>query len=728
MEHNYYLAIEPGSESHKRKRKRTGQPNDPRRIWDKNRNRTRINIGVAFTKWREVREKLRLERDADLACVLLDSYQKGGPATSTPCKRPGMPIQTLSTIASSSDSPSVRDQCFLEPGVEQLSLAGSDEQLLHESFSKMSFHDESTITVSEDANDLQKTVIEFKHQDDTSWEIDSEESNSDEDYVPSICLRTGEGTNDFRKINELKAIDLEETVHLAQEDEVITLPEDHVLKSTASNKVLCEEDIIGQRASIVYETQLKELVKLLQQPEVNCKACQASPPFEFHLTSRGTASIIQWAGDFMMATNVLLSGNNYYKVAHLFNYMNMGFVGKNTFFKIQDNYCLGAIKDMWEDNRCAAIERMKSKDGVVVLADGRMDSPGYCAQYCSYTAMENDSKEIISVVTIDKRQTNRNSVRMEKEAFVTTMDKLLSEVRITEICTDAHTQIASVMNPITGRYKDTGVLHSWDIWHGAKNLAKRITAEAQQSGQRILLHWVKDIVNHFWFCCKKADTVQQFVKLWSSVLHHVTNEHEWYLGHCLHGSLPEIQDKQWLESGSKAHKALEAIVLKKSWLRNVHRYLTFRSTCELESFHNHLLMYVSKRFSFSPPVYEARTLLAAVDYNHHKDRPPMLNKNGQKIYRKQFQKKTGRWTVYALKVPKDYSYIPDLQAEIVRTRLQADVGMPRRRVPRPEDPRRLGLLPSVPPPSIDSILEAHVSRGIGAKGASSTPPGSRDEQ
>jgi len=39
------------------------------------------------------------------------------------------------------------------------------------------------------------------------------------------------------------------------------------------------------------------------------------------------------AGDFMMATNVLLSGNNYYKVAHLFNYMNMGFVGKNTFLK-----------------------------------------------------------------------------------------------------------------------------------------------------------------------------------------------------------------------------------------------------------------------------------------------------------------------------------------------------------------------------------------------------------
>ncbi|XDV33212.1 hypothetical protein PO909_003727 [Leuciscus waleckii] len=281
-------------------------------------------------------------------------------------------------------------------------------------------------------------------------------------------------------------------------------------------------------------------------------------------------------GDFMMATNILLAGNNYYKVAHLFNYMNMGFVGKDTFFNIQDTYCIGAIKNVWEEKRSAAIQRAKSKDGIVVLADGRMDSPGYCTQYCSYTAMENDSKEIISVVTIDKRQTARNSVIMEKEAFVTTMDKLLGEVKIAEICTDAHTQIASVMNKTTGRYKETGIVHSWDIWHGAKNLAKMISAAAQQSGQKILLHWLQDIVNHFWFCCKTADTKQQFLKLWSSVLHHVTNKHEWYLGHCRHGALPENQDRQWLESGSKAHKELEAIVFKKRWLRDVHRYLPFR--------------------------------------------------------------------------------------------------------------------------------------------------------
>uniref|UniRef100_A0A9J7ZF00 THAP-type domain-containing protein n=2 Tax=Cyprinus carpio TaxID=7962 RepID=A0A9J7ZF00_CYPCA len=76
MEHNYCLPSAAGSvdKDSSRKRKRTGQPNDPRRVWDKRRERARINIGVAFSRWRELCDKLQLERDADLACVLLESF------------------------------------------------------------------------------------------------------------------------------------------------------------------------------------------------------------------------------------------------------------------------------------------------------------------------------------------------------------------------------------------------------------------------------------------------------------------------------------------------------------------------------------------------------------------------------------------------------------------------------------------------------------------------------
>ena len=83
---------------------------------------------------------------------------------------------------------------------------------------------------------------------------------------------------------------------------------------------------------------------------------------------------------------------------------------------------------------------------LLLSADGRNDSPGHCAQYCSYTTMENDTKEIIHVATIDKRQTSWNSVVMEREGFIQTVDKLTSEIKLVEICTDAHAQIGALMS------------------------------------------------------------------------------------------------------------------------------------------------------------------------------------------------------------------------------------------------------------------------------------------
>lgn len=75
-----------------------------------------------------------------------------------------------------------------------------------------------------------------------------------------------------------------------------------------------------------------------------------------------------------------------------------------------------------------------------------MDSPGYCAQYCTYTTMDNASKQIINMVNIDKRETQRNSVIMEKEGFVRTFETLQKELNISEICTDAHSQISALFS------------------------------------------------------------------------------------------------------------------------------------------------------------------------------------------------------------------------------------------------------------------------------------------
>lgn len=235
---------------------------------------------------------------------------------------------------------------------------------------------------------------------------------------------------------------------------------------------------------------------------------------------------------------------------------------------------------------------------------------------------------------------------------------------------------------------------------------------AKIKGQSGLLMWLKDIINHFWWCCKKAENVDEFLTLWVGIIHHVCNEHEWATGQCQHEPIEETQ-KEWLQKDSKAHEALVDIILKKRWLKDIHKYLRFRSTADLESFQNHILMYASKRFAFTPPVYEARVILAALDYNFHLGRPTRQRADGSDMYSRIFRKNAKRYSVYALKTAKTYAYIPVLQEEVVRCRLEANKGMPRTRTLRSDDPRNLGRLPPVPPPPIEELVRTQVKRGLG---------------
>ncbi|KAG1937642.1 hypothetical protein F2P79_018101 [Pimephales promelas] len=294
------------------------------------------------------------------------------------------------------------------------------------------------------------------------------DDSSDEEYLPTISLRIGGAMKGAQVIDNLPTIGIDETVHDLPAPEV---PLDEPLSLElpilpGPQKVLSEDDIIVVRSAVLYENCLRQLVTFLTLPVNRCTGvlrtglvCDSVAPFSTNIGIRGTAMSVEWicpnghclwrwnsqpvlkfgmqAGDFLLSTNILLSGNNYTKVALLFKFMNIQMVNTNTHYTIQDTYCVDTIKAFWEEKRSESISRAKGKD-VVLLGDGRNDSPGHSAQYCSYTTMELDSKEIIHVATIDKRQTNWNSNIMEKEGFIQTVDKLTQEIKVVEFCTDAH--------------------------------------------------------------------------------------------------------------------------------------------------------------------------------------------------------------------------------------------------------------------------------------------------
>ena len=75
------------------------------------------------------------------------------------------------------------------------------------------------------------------------------------------------------------------------------------------------------------------------------------------------------------------------------------------------------------------------------------------------------------------------------------LDFLMSRITAEAIVADAHPQIGALMKQ-TDKYKD--IKHQRDVWHGAKNLGKKINAAAQQNSCQDLQPWIRKITNHFW--------------------------------------------------------------------------------------------------------------------------------------------------------------------------------------------------------------------------------------
>ncbi|XP_052242828.1 uncharacterized protein LOC127852858 isoform X1 [Dreissena polymorpha] len=317
--------------------------------------------------------------------------------------------------------------------------------------------------------------------------------------------------------------------------------------------------------------------------------------------------------------------------------MNFKIMSSTSFHKIQRTYLISTVDEYWEKQQREVLSSFEGHK-LIVMGDGRNDSPGHSAQYCSYTMMEYDSKKILTLRTLDKRSTDRKSTNMEKVGFEQAIQELTdNNIAVEEVVTDAHLGIGSIM-----KKKYPEIKHSHDIWHAAKNLGKRLGKIVKKKANQILIPWLKDIVNHFWFACSKADSYEEFLvcnicSIWRGVLHHITNKHEWIqsqgtgINGCLHDPLDknEVREKPWLSTSDHARvlQDLSAVILDKRFLSKVSYYLNYRTTADIEVFHQLILMYCAKRFAYTPPVYRIRNLLAAIDHNYHSNRPLKTNKD-----------------------------------------------------------------------------------------------------
>lgn len=86
------------------------------------------------------------------------------------------------------------------------------------------------------------------------------------------------------------------------------------------------------------------------------------------------------------------------------------------------------------------LDTLKDKE-LILSGDGRCDSPGKSAKFCTYSLMDLESGLILHTETVDKREVALQSPNMEREGFIRSMRYLLPLVKCKEVITDASSSI-----------------------------------------------------------------------------------------------------------------------------------------------------------------------------------------------------------------------------------------------------------------------------------------------
>ncbi|KAH9366460.1 hypothetical protein HPB48_022141 [Haemaphysalis longicornis] len=241
---------------------------------------------------------------------------------------------------------------------------------------------------------------------------------------------------------------------------------------------------------------------------------------------------------------------------------------------------------------------------------------------------------------------------MEKYGLVKGLQELKGRgITVASLTTDRHPGIKKHM-----RLHEPDTEHKFDIWHVAKGLKKKLSAECKRASCAPLRDWVGPIVNHLYWCVaiSKGDG-KLVVAIWKSMLNHVINVHDGHdkpYSRCLHDELP---DGKWLMPGTPAYARLVAVATNNLLLRDMEKLSATGQTSSLESYHSLLIKFAPKSVGYTPRTMRARTQLAALHQNENSNRSHAATKDGNGKYkRKNPRAQPGKEVVGLVKTPPTY--------------------------------------------------------------------------
>ena len=97
----------------------------------------------------------------------------------------------------------------------------------------------------------------------------------------------------------------------------------------------------------------------------------------------------------------------------------MPIMSKSANYRFQSTLIIPTIDKAWESLLRQIRSTALNKD-VIMLGDGCMDSPGFCAKYCTYVTIDYKTNNILGLEIIDKLEVSLKNPTMEMEGFIRT--------------------------------------------------------------------------------------------------------------------------------------------------------------------------------------------------------------------------------------------------------------------------------------------------------------------
>ena len=361
-----------------------------------------------------------------------------------------------------------------------------------------------------------------------------------------------------------------------------------------------------------------------------------------------------------------LCGLHWDQLHSFFTKCGISLVSESTFYRYLKNLVYPVTYDFWLRDQASIINDLKEGEkasgmGSKFAGDGRFDSPGWSAKFCTYVIQALRTKKIVGFMVACKHQIAiASSSSMEVFALKSLLNFLQNTgITISALVTDRSSSVRAMMAT-----DFASVDHQFDAWHYVKSIKNNLIKTCKLKSCACLKPWIDSIVTMIWWSLDTSKGSEELAReKIMSILHHTTNNHLFpsfaLFKKCAHGIIKV--SRPWLNAASIAFTKLKICIFGKDNknLEDLKHLTLCLQTSDIESFNSLILKYANKTYSYSWLSMFIRTCVAAIDWNSNTDREQKCDSSGNPLYRIK-KDRFGKKSIAPVKVKKDFQWQTDI--------------------------------------------------------------------